>query len=70
MHYFDYPKVKHSLGQAALQDPYPAWILDSQGVIHAANLMTFWLWDTINPGEPIAGKNYSRSVRGAKYDRK
>ena len=50
---FDYPKVKHSLGQAALQDPYPAWILDSQGVIHAANLMAFWLWDTINPGEPI-----------------
>jgi len=50
---FDYPKVKHSLGQAALQDPYPAWILDSQGVIRAANLMAFWLWDTINPGEPI-----------------
>ena len=53
MYYFDYPKVKHSLGQAALQDPYPAWFLDSQGVIRAANLMAFWLWDMINPGEPI-----------------
>jgi len=50
---FDYPKVKHSLGQAALQDPYPAWFLDSRGVIYAANLMAFWLWDMINPGEPI-----------------
>ena len=50
---FDYPKVKQSLGQAALQDPYPAWLLDSRGVIHAANLMAFWLWDTIRPGEPV-----------------
>jgi len=51
--FFDYPKVKHSLGQAALQDPYPAWFLDSQVVVRAANLMAFWLWDTIKPGEPI-----------------
>ncbi len=50
---FDYPKVKQSLGRAALQDPYPAWFLDSRGVIHAANFMAFWLWNTIRPGEPI-----------------
>ena len=51
--YFDYPKVKHSLGEAALEDPYPAWLLDTLGVIRAANLMAFWLWDTLKPGEPV-----------------
>jgi hypothetical protein len=51
--YFDYPKVKHSLGRAALQDPYPAWYLDTRGVIRGANLMAFWLWDTLKAGEPI-----------------
>src|SRR5258708_15981735 len=51
--FFDYPKVKHSLGQAALQDPYPALFLDSQVVVRAANLMAFWMLDTIKPGEPI-----------------
>jgi hypothetical protein len=50
---FDYPKVKLSLGRAALQDPYPAWFLDSQAVIRGANLMAFWLWDALLPGEPI-----------------
>lgn len=50
---FDYPKVKLSLGRAALQDPYPAWFLDSQVVIRGANLMAFWLWDALRAGEPI-----------------
>jgi hypothetical protein len=50
---FDYPKVKLSLVRAALQDPYPAWFLDSQIVIRGANLMAFWLWDALRPGEPI-----------------
>jgi hypothetical protein len=50
---FDYPKVRQSLGRAALQDPYPAWLLDSRGVIHAANLMAFWLWEMLVPGEPV-----------------
>lgn len=50
---FDYPRVRQSLGQAALQDPYPAWLLDSQGAIYAANLMAFWLWEMLVPGEPI-----------------
>ncbi|MEO8972708.1 MAG: hypothetical protein ABI406_14045 [Ktedonobacteraceae bacterium] len=44
---FDYPKVKQSLGKAALQEPYPAWFLNPQGIIKAANLMAFWLWDTM-----------------------
>ena len=50
---FDYPKVKLSLGRAALQDPYPAWFFDSRGVIRGANLMAFWLWNALQPGEPI-----------------
>ncbi len=50
---FDYPKVRRSLGQAALQDPYPACLVDRHGVIYAANLMAFWLWDTLRPGEPV-----------------
>jgi len=49
----DYPRVKQSLGQAALRDPYPAHILDPRGIIQAANLMAFWLWDTIGYEEAI-----------------
>lgn len=41
---FDYPKVRQSLSKAALRDPYPAWLLDPDGVFKAANLMAFWLW--------------------------
>ena len=48
---FDYPRVKQSLGQAALQEPYPAWFLNPQGIIKAANLMAFWLWDTMKSEE-------------------
>ncbi len=48
---FDYPKVKQSLGQAALHEPYPAWFLSPRGIIKAANLLAFWLWDTIKPEE-------------------
>ncbi len=50
---FDSPKVRQSLGQAALQDSYPALLADRRGVIYAANLMTFWLWGALRPGEPI-----------------
>lgn len=47
---FVYPKVKRSLGKAALQDPYPACFLDPHGVITAANLLAFWLWDALPAG--------------------
>jgi len=53
MFYFDYPKVKHSLGQTALQDPYPAWYMNTQGVIRGTNLLAYWLWGTLQLGEPI-----------------
>ncbi len=49
---FVYPKVKHSLGKAALQDPYPACFLDPHGIITSANLLAFWLWDALPAGEP------------------
>ena len=42
---FDYPKVRQSLGKAALRDQYPVWLLDPDGVFKATNLMAFWLWD-------------------------
>lgn len=52
---FDYPKVKPSLGKAALRDSYPVWLLDPHGVFKATNLMALWLWgmtpeETITPG--------------------
>ena len=53
MFYFDYPKVKHSLARTALQDPYPAWYMDTRGGIRGANLMAFWLWDALQLIEPI-----------------
>jgi hypothetical protein len=53
MFYYDYPKVKHSLARTALQDPYPALYIDTRGVIRGANLMAFWLWNTLQFAEPI-----------------
>ncbi len=50
---YNYPKVKQSLGRAALQDSYPAMLLDPRGVIQGANLMAFWLFDVLRPGEPV-----------------
>jgi len=45
---FDYPKVRQSLGKAALRETYPAWLLDPQGIIMAGNLMAFWLWGMLD----------------------
>ena len=53
MYYYDYPKVKHSLARTALQDPYPAMYIDTRGVIRGANLMAFWLWNTLQLAESI-----------------
>jgi hypothetical protein len=53
MLYFDYPKVKHSLARTALEDPYPALYLDTRGIIHGANLMAFWLWDSLQLSDPV-----------------
>jgi len=50
---FDYPKVKHSLARTALQDPYPAWFVDTRGVIRGANLLAFWISETVKFTESI-----------------
>ena len=50
---FDYPKVKHSLAQTALEDPYPALYMDTSGLIRGANLLAFWIWDVLKLSEPI-----------------
>src|SRR5690349_22108577 len=50
---FDPPRIRLSLGQAALHEPYPSWHLDPFGVIRSANLMAFWLWGYLNENEPI-----------------
>ena len=39
--------------RTALEDPYPAWFMDTQGIIRGANLMAFWLWNTLKLTEPI-----------------
>ena len=49
----DYPKVKHSLARTALEDPYPALYLDTRGVIRGANLMAFWLWNSLRLFEQV-----------------
>lgn len=45
---FGSPRIRRSLGQAALYEPYPSWLLDPYGVVRSANLMAFWLWDRLN----------------------
>jgi hypothetical protein len=50
---YGYPKVKQSLGRAALHDSHPALLLDPRGVIRGANLMAFWLFDALQSGESI-----------------
>ncbi|MBV9229668.1 MAG: hypothetical protein JOZ18_10180 [Chloroflexi bacterium] len=50
---FDSPRIRLSLGQAALREPYPSWILDPYGVFRSANLLAFWLWDQLGHGGAI-----------------
>src|SRR6266699_3189204 len=50
---FDAPKIRLSLGQAALREPYPCWHLDPYGVVRSANLMAFWLWGGLKHGQAI-----------------
>jgi hypothetical protein len=45
---FGSPRIRRSLGQAALHEPYPSWLLDPYGVVRSANLMAFWLWNRLN----------------------
>ncbi len=51
MVYFDYPRVKQSLGVAALQDAYPTLFLDLRGDICGVNPLALWLWGALKTGE-------------------
>lgn len=50
---FDSPRIRLSLGQAALHEPYPSWLLDPYGVVRSANLMAFWLWGRLKHAAAI-----------------
>src|SRR5258708_39511520 len=50
---YSYPRVKQSLGRAALHDYHPAFMIGVRGVIGGANLMGFWLFGALRSGERI-----------------
>ena len=55
MYYFDldYPKVRQSLGVAALREAYPTLLLNFRGDICGVNPLSLWLWGELRPGEPF-----------------
>jgi hypothetical protein len=66
----NYPRVKQSLAQGALRDTQPALIIDRRGVVQAANLMAFWLWDKLPHDAPfdpgvLLGKSIYMAVAGS-----
>jgi hypothetical protein len=50
---FDSPKIRLSLAQAALHEPYPSWLMDPYGFVRSANLMALWLWSGLKETEAI-----------------
>ena len=70
---FDSPKIRRSLGQAALHEPYPSWLMDPYGFVQSANLMALWLWGSLKDGETIhpallVGKNIF-DIQAANFER-
>jgi hypothetical protein len=51
--FIDYPRVKQSLGIAALHDAYPTLFLDLRGDICGVNPLALWLWDALKADEPF-----------------
>src|SRR5947209_7665054 len=51
--FIDYPRVKQSLGVAALRDAYPTVLLNPSGVIRGVNPLVLWLWGELQEGEPF-----------------
>jgi hypothetical protein len=51
--FVDYPRIKQSLGIAALRDAYPTLFLDPSGIIHGVNPLAQWLWGALQEGEPF-----------------
>lgn len=53
MVFVDYPRVKQSLGIAALRDAYPTLFLDLRGDICGVNPLALWLWGALKADEPF-----------------
>ena len=51
--FIDYPRVKQSLGIAALSDPYPTLFLNLHGDICGVNPLALWLWGESKADEPF-----------------
>ncbi|MGH2494369.1 MAG: hypothetical protein ACRDIV_06665 [Ktedonobacteraceae bacterium] len=51
MVYIDYPRVKQSLGIAALRDAYPTLSLNLHGDIRGVNPLALWLWGALKGDE-------------------
>jgi hypothetical protein len=51
--YIDYPRVKQSLGGAALRDAYPTLLLDLRGTICGVNPLALWMWGALKTDEPF-----------------
>jgi hypothetical protein len=46
-----YPEITLQKEEKRLYTPYPAWYLSKEGNILEANLLSFWLWDTVQPNK-------------------
>ena len=53
MIFVDYPRIKQSLGVAALRDAYPTLFLDPSGIIRGVNPLALWLWGALQESEPF-----------------
>ena len=53
MVFIDYPRVKQSLGIAALRDAYPTLFLNLRGDICGVNPLALWLWGALKANEPF-----------------
>ncbi len=51
MVFVDYPRIKQSLGIAALRDAYPTLFLNLRGDICGVNPLALWLWGALNADE-------------------
>src|SRR5579859_582390 len=51
--FIDYPRVKQSLGIAALRDAYPTTFLNMRGNICGVNPLALWLSGALQVGEPF-----------------
>jgi len=51
--FVDYPRIKQSLGIAALRDAYPTLYLNPTGIIRGVNPLALWLWGALHEGEPF-----------------